>query len=53
MKRNQLENGDQHCYVINKVDVKVDTKPIHYLAQQLSSFDIDEYLKTYKPFVYD
>ena len=33
--------------------VKLDTKPIHYLAQQLSSFDIDEYLKTYKPFVYD
>ena len=53
LKRNQLKNGDQNCYVINKVDVKVDTKPIHYLAQQLSSFDIDEYLKTYKPFVYD
>ena len=52
-KRNQLENGDQHCYVINKVDVKVDTKSIHYLAQQLSSFDVDEHLKTYKPFVYD
>ena len=53
LKRNQLQNGDQHCYVINKVDVKVDTKPIHYLAQQLSSFDVDVYLKTYKPFVYD
>ena len=51
LKRNQLDNGDQHCYVINKVDVNVDTKPIHYLAQQLSSFVIDEHLKTYKPIV--
>ena len=51
LKRNQLDDGDQHCYVINKVDVAVDTKPIHYLAQQLSSFVIDEHLKTYKPIV--
>ena len=51
LKRNQLDNGDQNCYVINKVNVEVDTKPIHYLAQQLSSFVIDEHLKTYKPIV--
>ena len=51
MQRNRLDNGDQHCYVINKVDVKVDTKPIHYLAQQLSSFAVDEQFKLYKPFV--
>ena len=51
LQRNQLDNGDQHCYVINKVDVKVDTKPIHYLAQQLSSFVVDNQFKTYKPFV--
>ena len=51
LKRNQLGNGDQHCYVINKVDVEVDTRPIHYLAQQLSSFVVDNQFKTYKPFV--
>ena len=26
LKRNQLDDGDQHCYVINKVDVAVDTR---------------------------
>ena len=51
LKRNQLGNGDQHCYVINKVDVEVDTKPTHYLAQQLSSFVVDNQFKTYKSFV--
>ena len=52
--RNRVENSqDQHCYVINKMDIEVDTRPIHYLAQQLSSFSIDERYKTYKPFSYD
>ena len=45
--RNTLENGDQDCYVINKVNLEVDVKPIHYLAQHLSTFKAESNLKMY------
>lgn len=50
LKRNQLKNGDQHCYIGNKFDIDVDVKPIQYLAQLFSSFQIEENLKFFKRF---
>ena len=49
-KRNQLKIGGQHCYIGNKFDLDVDIRPIQYLAQLFSSFQIEENLKFYHRF---